>query len=117
MTNTTQSQPITPQLRQWIIEQAQAGHSAEAVLRSMLASGWVEDVAIQALETTLQGHLDEQAARQALPAAAAAVPAPRLEGSPLYIEAATTASACCRTCTIRAWWCSATCSPATNATS
>jgi len=46
---TTQIQQITPQLRKWIVEQAQAGHGAEAVLKSMLASGWTEDVAIEAM--------------------------------------------------------------------
>ena len=51
------TQVITPQLRQWIVEQAQAGHAAEAVLKSMLASGWAEDVAVSAMESTLSGHL------------------------------------------------------------
>ncbi len=55
------SQAITPELRQWIVEQAQAGHSAESVLRSMKAAGWDEDVAIQAMEDTLRGHLNDQA--------------------------------------------------------
>ncbi len=57
MNSTQTSQNITPQLRQWIVEQAQGGHSAEAVLQSMIASGWNEDVAIEAMETTLRGHL------------------------------------------------------------
>ena len=65
--STTHSQSITPQLRQWIVEQAQAGHGAEAVLKSMLASGWNEDVAVEAMETTLRGHLEEQAVQQGLP--------------------------------------------------
>jgi prolyl 4-hydroxylase len=83
---TAQRQQITPQLRQWIIEQAQAGHSAESVLKSMLASGWTEDVAIEAMESTLRGHLDEQAVAQGLPAAVP-VPDPPLEESPLYVDA------------------------------
>jgi prolyl 4-hydroxylase len=83
---TAQKQQITPQLRQWIIEQAQAGHSAESVLQSMLASGWNEDVAIEAMETTLRGHLEEQAVAQGLPPAAV-VPDPKLEESPLYLDA------------------------------
>lgn len=49
-----QAQQITPQLRQWIVEQAEAGQPAEAVLKSMVASGWNEDVAIDAMETTLK---------------------------------------------------------------
>nr|WP_279343694.1 2OG-Fe(II) oxygenase [Variovorax terrae] len=73
-------------MRQWIVEQAQAGHGAEAVLQSMLASGWARDVAVEALETTLQDHLEEQAVRQGLPPAVQ-VPEPALDESPLYLDA------------------------------
>ena len=83
---TTQTQQITPQLRQWIVEQAQAGHGAEAVLKSMLASGWTEDVAIEAMETTLKGHLEQKAQEQGLPAAVP-VPDPALAEAPLYLDA------------------------------
>ena len=83
---TAQRQQITPQLRQWMIEQAQAGHSAESVLQSMLASGWTEDVAIEAMESTLRGHLEERAVQQGLPPAVT-VPEPKLGESPLYIDA------------------------------
>ncbi|RYY89683.1 MAG: 2-oxoglutarate-dependent dioxygenase [Comamonadaceae bacterium] len=85
MTTKTQQQ-ITPQLRQWIVEQAQAGHQADAVLKSMLASGWQEDVAIEAMESTLRSHLEAQAVAQGMPAASK-VPDPRLEESPLYVDA------------------------------
>jgi prolyl 4-hydroxylase len=84
--SSTQTQQITPQLREWIVEQAQAGHSAEAVLKSMLASGWAEDVAAEAMETTLRGHLDQQAVQQGLPAALP-VPDPNLAESPLFLDA------------------------------
>lgn len=46
-------QEITPALRQWIVEQATAGHSVPAVLEAMQASGWEEDVALLAIEETL----------------------------------------------------------------
>jgi prolyl 4-hydroxylase len=59
-------QYISVELRQWIVAQAQAGVSPEAVLEAMKSSGWQEDVAIKALEETLRGHLTEQA--QAAPA-------------------------------------------------
>jgi prolyl 4-hydroxylase len=84
--STTQTQQITPQLRQWIVEQAQAGHGADAVLKSMLASGWSEDVAAEAMESTLRGHLEGQAVQQGLPPAVA-VPDPKLDESPLYLDA------------------------------
>jgi prolyl 4-hydroxylase len=61
------AQLITPELRQWIVAQAQAGHKPEQVLEAMKASGWSEDTAIQALEETLQGFLAEHAKQQGLP--------------------------------------------------
>ena len=44
-------QSITPELRRWIIEQAQAGFSAPVVLQSMRDAGWDEDVAADAMES------------------------------------------------------------------
>jgi prolyl 4-hydroxylase len=67
-------QPVTPELRQWIIAQAQAGHAPEVVLQSMRASGWNEDVAIAAMEDTLQGFLAEHQARQQQPEPVVALP-------------------------------------------
>ena len=61
------SQPVTPELREWIVAQATAGQPPEAVLKSMLASGWHEDVAVAALEDTLRGYLDEHAREAGLP--------------------------------------------------
>src|SRR3954463_12198953 len=83
---TAERQQITPQLRQWIVEQAQAGHTADSVLKSMLASGWQEEVAIEAMESTLRGHLEDQAVAQGLPPAVP-VPDPDLAESPLYVDA------------------------------
>jgi prolyl 4-hydroxylase len=84
--STAQTQQITAELRRWIVEQAQAGHSAEAVLKSMVASGWNEDVAIEAMESTLKGHLEQQAVGQGLPPAVT-VPDPQIDESPLYLDA------------------------------
>jgi prolyl 4-hydroxylase len=83
--SSTQTQQVTPQLRQWIIEQAEAGHGPEAVVKAMLASGWQEDVAVDALESTLRGHLEQKAVQQGLPAALP-VPEPALDESPLYLD-------------------------------
>ena len=79
------TQHITSELRTWIVEQAQAGHSAESVLQSMKASGWDEAVAIEAMESTLRGHLNEQAVAKGLPPAVP-VPEPDLTESPLYLD-------------------------------
>jgi prolyl 4-hydroxylase len=87
MSSSTQTQQqITPELRKWIVEQAQAGHSAEAVMRAMVSSGWAEDVAVEAMESTLRGHLETQAVEQGLPPGVP-VPEPKMEESPLYIDA------------------------------
>ncbi|MFV0680645.1 2OG-Fe(II) oxygenase [Ottowia sp.] len=80
------TQRITPELRQWIVEQAQAGCAAESVLQSMKTAGWDEDVAIDAMETSLRGHLDGLAVAQGQPPTVSAVPEPDMADSPLYID-------------------------------
>lgn len=70
----TAVQTITPELRRWIVAQAEAGCQPEDVVRAMVASGWHEDVAIEALEQTLRSRLTE--VRQAQRVPAAAVPEP-----------------------------------------
>ena len=57
-------QPITPALRTWIVEQASAAQPPEAIVQAMVASGWDEDVALVALESTLREHLAQHAAQQ-----------------------------------------------------
>ena len=79
-------QQVTPELRQWIVAQAQAGHKPEAVLEAMKASGWTSDVAIQALEDTLTGFLAEHAQAAGLPLPVL-VPGPDLAESPLWLDA------------------------------
>ncbi len=51
------AQLITPELKSWIVAQATAGHPPDIVLDAMKASGWDEDIAIDALETTMREHL------------------------------------------------------------
>ena len=80
------TQAVTPQLRQWIVEQAQSGHAADAVLQAMRDAGWDEDVAIEAMETTLREHLAKDAQTAALPPALT-VPEPALDETPLYLDA------------------------------
>jgi prolyl 4-hydroxylase len=79
--NSTTKQSITPELRQWIIDQAKAGRSPDDVLKSMIDSGWTEDVAIEALEDTLQGFLKDHAKANGLPVPVP-VPEPDLLDSP-----------------------------------
>jgi prolyl 4-hydroxylase len=51
------TQVVTEELRQWIVAQAEAGCMPEDVVKAMVASGWREDVAVEALEQTLREHL------------------------------------------------------------
>jgi len=73
-------QDITAELRHWIIEQATAGMPADEVLKSMLASGWSEEVALAALENTLKSHVGERVASGKLPPVVA-VPDPLPNGT------------------------------------
>jgi prolyl 4-hydroxylase len=66
-------QPVTPELRAWIIDQATTGHPPDAVLQSMLDSGWNRDSAVSALEEVLGGYLESKARQASLPSA---VPVP-----------------------------------------
>ena len=78
-------QQITPELRQWIVAQAQAGQPPETVLAAMRASGWQEEVAIQAMEATLQNYLVDHARAQGLPPPVP-VPGPALGDSPVWLD-------------------------------
>jgi prolyl 4-hydroxylase len=85
MPTQTMTQNATPELRQWIVEQARAGHSSEAVLKSMLQAGWHEDVALATLAATLEGHLAEVQRAATLPPATP-VPEPDVADSPAVIR-------------------------------
>lgn len=63
------AQAITPELREWIIEQVGLGHRPDAVLRSMCDTGWDRETALTALEETIAGYLDDFAERQHAPSA------------------------------------------------
>ena len=86
MGKTGTQQLITPELRQWIVAQAEAGFPAEQVLRAMIASGWDEDIAVEAMEATLKTHLESKAVAMGLPPAVP-VPEPDLSESALYLDA------------------------------
>jgi prolyl 4-hydroxylase len=55
----TRPQAITDDLRRWIVAQAEAGCRPQDVIDAMRASGWDEDVAIEAMEQTLAARLAE----------------------------------------------------------
>ena len=78
-----QTQPVTPEIREWILAQAAAGCIVEDMHKSMLASGWDPAVARAALEQTL--HPSETAPPTLLPAALP-VPGPDLAGAPSVLR-------------------------------
>ena len=93
------TQTVTPELKAWIIAQSEAGHQPEVVLAAMRAAGWADEVAQDALASTLIEHLS---ARDALPtealraagldpsvasaSAATRLPAPDLSASPRALD-------------------------------
>ena len=56
------TQIVTPDLREWIVAQAAAGHPTAVVVEAMKASGWEETVALAALETTLSEQVERPVA-------------------------------------------------------
>jgi prolyl 4-hydroxylase len=80
-----QVQTATPELRAWIVAQAQAGCRPEDVLASMISSGWDEDVAIAAMEDTLSTHLAKPRA-VVVPGEISVVPTPHLAGAPSRVH-------------------------------
>ena len=75
-TTATPVQQVTPELRRWIIAQAEAGCVPEDVVKAMVASGWHEDVALDAMEQTLRGHL--ASLREPVPGGSS-VPEPQID--------------------------------------
>ena len=80
-------QPITAELWKWIVDQAAAGYPRDIVIDAMKASGWNEQVAIDALEATMRAHLGGDDAESA--GGAACEPARPMPGA--TITAATPA--------------------------
>jgi prolyl 4-hydroxylase len=55
------SQTITPELRQWIVDQVKDG-KRDTLLGGIMASGWTEEVALLAIEEALSGQIHQNAA-------------------------------------------------------
>ncbi len=83
---TAAPQTITPELRRWIIEQAEAGCRPQDVVQAMTASGWNEDVALKAMEQTLREHLSTIPPDESDLPPATPVPGPALDGAPLLLQ-------------------------------
>ncbi|MGI4778442.1 MAG: 2OG-Fe(II) oxygenase [Janthinobacterium lividum] len=84
-------QPVSPELREWLVVQLAAGHSVPALRLSMSEAGWNEDAATAALAAIArQAVIDPTASRTPAVAAErvadAARPGPDLVSSPLYLD-------------------------------
>ncbi|PZQ70555.1 MAG: 2-oxoglutarate-dependent dioxygenase [Variovorax paradoxus] len=80
-------QPISPELREWIVAQLAAGHSVPALRQSMHAAGWRDDATDAALAEVERATRGGNAADPADAPARTDMPGPRLENSPLYLDA------------------------------
>src|SRR5690606_32439965 len=82
-------QPISPELREWIVAQLAAGHSVAALRASMHAAGWRDDATDAALagvgRAALGGAPAVAAPAEPAGPARTEMPGPDLEGAPLYI--------------------------------
>ena len=56
---TTNAQQITPELRRWVIDQAEAGCRPQDVVQAMIQSGWKKEVALKAMDKALREHLKQ----------------------------------------------------------
>ncbi|WPH21784.1 2OG-Fe(II) oxygenase [Variovorax paradoxus] len=77
------SQPISPELKEWLVSQLAAGHSVPALRASMRAAGWQDaatDLALAQLEAGFP-HVEVARPRRT------EMPGPDLEGASLYIDA------------------------------
>jgi len=84
-------QSVTPELREWILAQAQAGCAPNDILKAMHASGWDDAVARAAMAQTLQPAVGQATLLQLQAAAAGAgvgspVPEPELLGAPSVLR-------------------------------
>ena len=79
-------EPVTPELRKWILTQFSAGQPPEALLTSMRASGWSDVAARLALQKTLHIDLGVPAVVEK-PPVLSAVPEPVVATGSLVLQA------------------------------
>ncbi len=82
------TQPVTPELREWLVAQLRAGFDEPQVVAAMLASGWDEAVARQALASVLATlPAEPPAAAVTVSTPATRLPTIDLTASPLRVDA------------------------------
>ena len=83
-------QYVSPELQQWIRAQAASGYKRADLLKAMVATGWQDSVAAEAIDALLspvkRRHRKPESAGSGLPERLK-VPSLALDGSPLYLDA------------------------------
>ncbi|MDR0781590.1 MAG: 2OG-Fe(II) oxygenase [Pseudomonadales bacterium] len=74
------TQTVTPELRQWIADQAKVGADPEVVLKSLLDTGWHREAVIDEMRQIWRGLHEEHPAAQPAPVPVMRVPEPLPEG-------------------------------------
>ena len=92
-------QSVTPELREWILAQAQAGCATDDILKAMHASGWDDAVARAALAQTLQPGARHRrrcrSCRRCPPAPGRRCPSPTCAARPRCCACPTARCRCC----------------------
>jgi prolyl 4-hydroxylase len=81
----TSSQPISEEMRVWIIDHASAGEPVDEMLKAMQASGWGEDDATAVMTTVLREITEDPALACGLPPPCP-VPEPVPPGAPQVLQ-------------------------------
>ncbi|MGY8902943.1 MAG: 2OG-Fe(II) oxygenase [Burkholderiales bacterium] len=87
LNSNTSGQVISPELRQWIVEQLRVPFTPEQILQSMRSSGWQEAVAQAALASTLANLQAQTTLPGTVNQAGVPVPRASIDDAPLYLDA------------------------------
>ena len=71
----------TPELRQWIIRQTEAGHSPQTLLAQLVSQGYAEETAVTIMTATLESRLAEIRSRTANKEIESGIPVPQPIGT------------------------------------
>jgi prolyl 4-hydroxylase len=82
---TVARQPVTNELLTWASVQLRDGHHRALVVKSIVASGWAEESALEAVQRAEQGQ-GAPRPEAATPSGGEGFPVPRLLGAPLYVD-------------------------------
>lgn len=76
---------ITPELKDWILHNTEAGFSPDVLLTNLLKAGWTEDVALEAFKIVFNERIKEISPPTSLSETKSEMPEPDLTGSPTSV--------------------------------